>query len=145
MIKHEAEITIARPANEVFAYMTRTQNMPKWQPGLITAEELTGSSWHVGTRLKETRRIGGRETEVISEIGSFTPDQSFTVNSVTGPTTHGKFQLDTINNTTTRVCFTIQMEMGGVMRLAEPLIAKDVKRQAEESLIQLKQALEGKE
>jgi uncharacterized membrane protein len=141
MIKHKTEIVINRPVNQVFAYMTETQHLPDWQPGLIKAENMSGAPWQAGTRLRERRTLGGRQIETVSEISALNPEQGFTVRSLTGPQTNGEFRLETVKSGT-RVRFAIQLQMSGFMRLAEPFIAKELKQQADNSLVRLKQLVE---
>lgn len=141
MIQHTVEVTINRSSHEVFAFLTTTANLPKWQDSLLQVSNLTGEPWHAGTHLLEQRKIGGRKTDTKTEITYLEPNRGFGVKSLDGPQTEGDFRLESITGGT-RLRFTIRMRMGGLMRFMEPFIAGRFKQDADRSFHQLKQLLE---
>lgn len=141
MIQHTVEVTINRSAHEVFAFLTTTANLPKWQDTLLQANNLTGEPWHAGTRLLEQRRIGGRKTDTQTEITYLELDRGFGVKSLDGPQTEGDFRLESVKGGT-HLRFTIRMQMRGLMRFMEPFIAGRFKQDTDRSFSQLKQLLE---
>ena len=92
-------------------------------------------------KFKEVRKIGGRNTEVASEIEVFEPNKRMGIQSLTGPHFHGTWVFQP-TNTGTRLLYTAQMQLDGVMRLLEPLIAGQFKAQLEANFANLKQVLE---
>jgi uncharacterized membrane protein len=141
MIQHQVEVIINRSAHDVFTFLTTTQNLSKWQDALVQATNLTGEPWSAGTRILERRKIGGRVVETRTELTYVKLDQGFAVKSLDGPQTEGTFQLESANGAT-RLHFSIQMKMSGIMRLIEPIIAKGIKKDADASFFKLKRLLE---
>jgi hypothetical protein len=48
-------------------------------------ETITPGPWRAGTQFRELRDLGGRKTEVLSEIAELEPNRLFVVRSKTGP------------------------------------------------------------
>src|SRR6201996_8881636 len=73
---------IARPAEDVFAYVTDPSRMPEWQQG-VTSGRLDGTG--VGSRCTTTRKIGGSEREVVTEITEYDPPRRWADHGIEGP------------------------------------------------------------
>jgi uncharacterized protein YndB with AHSA1/START domain len=79
-----ASIEVARPAPEVFAYVTDPSTFPEWQEGVVSGH-MDGSPTHVGSRCTTVRRIGGRDREVSTKITEFDPPRRWADRGVDGP------------------------------------------------------------
>jgi uncharacterized protein YndB with AHSA1/START domain len=75
---------IARPAEEVFAYVTDPSTMPEWQQGCVSGR-LDGPVTRVGSKCTTVRRIGGREREVTTEITEYDPPYRWADRGIDGP------------------------------------------------------------
>ena len=76
---------VARPPEEVFAYVTDPTRFAEWQEGVVNGH-MEGSEPHsVGDRCLTTRRIGGTERMVTSEITHIDPPRGWGVRGVDGP------------------------------------------------------------
>ena len=74
-------IEIARPPDEVFAYVTDPSRFPEWQEDAIKG----GGPPGVGSRFTTTRRIGRAERTRTSEITEINPTRSWAAHGVDGP------------------------------------------------------------
>ena len=63
-------IEIARPAEEVFAYVTDPTTMPEWQEGVVSGH-MDAPTTRVGSRCTTIRKIGGGEREVNTTITEY--------------------------------------------------------------------------
>jgi uncharacterized protein YndB with AHSA1/START domain len=79
-----ATIEVARPAPEVFAYVTDPGSMPQWQEGCESGH-MDGSPTRVGSTCTTVRRIGGRAREVRTKITEFDPPRRWADRGVDGP------------------------------------------------------------
>ena len=61
-------VFIGRPVEEVFDFATDLANVSLFLPGVTKVEMLTDSGMKLGTRLRETRRVGGKEHTAVIEI-----------------------------------------------------------------------------
>lgn len=66
MTRVVVERAIEAPAEDVFRYVTDIERLPDNNPDVVSVEFLTDSRTGVGTRFRETRRMGNRE--MVSEI-----------------------------------------------------------------------------
>jgi len=77
-------IEIARPADEVFAYVTDPTTMPEWQEGVVSGH-MDASTTRVGSRCTTIRKIGGREREVNTTITEYDPPRRWSDRGIDGP------------------------------------------------------------
>jgi uncharacterized protein YndB with AHSA1/START domain len=77
-------IEIARPAEEVFAYVTDPSSFPEWQQGVVSGH-MDSATPRVGSRCTTVRRIGGREREVITEITECDSPHRWADRGIEGP------------------------------------------------------------
>ena len=75
---------VTRPAAEAFAYVTDPATMSEWQQGCV-AGHMDGSPTRVGSKCMTTRRIGGRQREVVTEITEYDPPRRWADRGVSGP------------------------------------------------------------
>jgi uncharacterized protein YndB with AHSA1/START domain len=141
MIQHQIDLQIKRPVEEVFAFLTNANNHPKWDSLSVSMEPQEVGAWHKGMKFKEVRKIGRRNTEVASQIEVFDPNRRMEIQSLTGPSFHGTWIFEPVN-TGTRLLYTAQMQLNGIMRLLEPLIAGQFRQQLEANFTNLKRVLE---
>lgn len=75
---------VARPADEVFAYVTDPAGFPDWQEGVVSGH-MDGAATRVGSRCTTVRRIGGSQREVMTEITEYEPPHRWADRGVEGP------------------------------------------------------------
>ena len=80
-----SKIEIARPPNEVFSYVTDPSLFVEWQKGIVSGCMEGGAPPGVGSRCATTRRIGGAERTVTSEITQIRLPKSWAVHGVNAP------------------------------------------------------------
>ena len=68
MLKFSADLKVNRPVDKVFAWLTDTNNQAKFDKSSLAMELLTPGPWKSGSQFRELRDLGGRKTEVFSEI-----------------------------------------------------------------------------
>lgn len=67
-MKYTTEIELNLPLNRVIELFDNPQNMPKWQPGLISFEHIEGNPGREGAQSKLKYKMGKREIEMIETI-----------------------------------------------------------------------------
>ena len=141
MLKFSADLRVNRPLEKVFAWLTNAGNQGKFDKSSLKMEALTPGPWRTGTQFRELRDLGGRKTEVLSEIAELVPNQRFIIRSKTGPGWLGAWELEP-EGAGTRLRWTGQMTMKGFGRLLEPLIGKQMRSQIERQFSQLPHLIE---
>ncbi|HZW41718.1 MAG TPA: SRPBCC family protein, partial [Agromyces sp.] len=56
-------VTINRPRAEVFAYLARFENIPRWNYAISETRQLTSGRVGVGTRYRQLRTLPSRSEE----------------------------------------------------------------------------------
>lgn len=74
-----ASTWIAAPQSEVFACASDLANAGRWLTGVKNIEMLTTGPMAVGTKWRETRVLGGRESTEEMTVSAFHPPRSYTV------------------------------------------------------------------
>jgi hypothetical protein len=136
MLKFSADLRVNRPVEEVFAWLTNADNQGKFDKSSIKMEILTPGRWRAGSQLRELRDLGGRKTEVLSEVSELEPNRRFVIRSKTGPGWLGTWIFEPEGNTT-YLHWTGQLTMKGFARLLEPLIGKQMRAQIAKQFAQL--------
>jgi hypothetical protein len=136
MLKFSADLRVDRPVDKVFAWLTNTENQGKFDKGSLKLDLLTPGPWRAGSRFRELRDLGGRKTEVLSEVAELEVNKRFVIRSKTGPGWLGTWLFEP-EGTGTRLRWTGQMSMKGFARLLEPFIGKQMRPQIERQFSQL--------
>jgi hypothetical protein len=78
-------IEVDRPADDVFAYVTDPTRFVEWQRGVINGH-MDGDGPHkVGDRCLTTRKVGGAERSVTSEVTHIDAPNTWGVRAIDGP------------------------------------------------------------
>jgi len=133
----DLEVTIERPVEDVFAYVTDVRHLPEWQESAVDA------GWiEPGARFRERRSFLGRTAELELEVTAYEQDRRFDVKSVSGPV---RFEIlhafeAVAGGTVLRV--TAEAAIGGALRFAAAMAKKQAERQFRSDLERLKGLLE---
>ena len=142
MITASADITIERPIEDVFAFLTDAANHRRWDSTSIEMVPSEPGPWRRGLEFRELRLIGRRPTEVRSRIAAFEPNQSMDLESLTGPTFRGHWRLSAAEGRTL-LRWTGELELSGFAHLLSPLIQRQFRRTTAASFTKLRNVLEG--
>jgi len=141
MLKFSADLTVNRPVDRVFAWLTTAENQAKFDKSSLKMEALTPGIWRKGMQFREVRDLGGRQTEVLSEIAELEPNRSFIIRSKTGPGWLGIWSFEP-EGAGTRLRWTGQLTMTGFARLFEPLIGRQMRSQIDQQFANLPRLIE---
>jgi uncharacterized protein YndB with AHSA1/START domain len=138
-------IDIARPQDDVFAYVTDPSRFAEWQAGVEGGSTEEGKSPTVGSKCTTTRRIGGTARQATSEITKIDPPSSWAIHGIDGPIRAiVNVTVEPLNSSAqSRVTIELDFEGHGIGKLLVPLV---VRRQARNEMPancrKLKQRLE---
>jgi len=141
MVKFSADLYVNRPVEKVFAWLTNAQNQAKFDKTSLAMDLLTPPPWQAGSQFRELRNLGGRKTEVLSEIIKFEANKLFVIRSKTGANWLGTWSFEP-EKSGTRLRWTGQMTMKGFARLIEPIIARQMRSQIDEQFSALPRIIE---
>jgi len=136
-----AEAVIARPRSDVVAFATEPTNDPVWIGGVVEAELETPPPIGPGSNVRRVAKFLGRRFGYVTEVVSWEPGAGITMRATSPfPMTIRYEFTDNGSGTTTRI--RVQGEASGFFRLAEPLLARQVKGNISKDLLRLKRILE---
>ena len=135
-------IDIERPIEEVFNAFIDARSQPQWDPGLIEGRHEPDAPAKLGTKITEVRKFMGRVSENTSELTEFEANKKIVRYGKTGPMTLSGIMTFTQTDNGTHIDWKWLLETTGLLLLMSPIIARQLKKNAEPTLTNLKQLLE---
>ncbi|MGB3716146.1 MAG: SRPBCC family protein [Candidatus Promineifilaceae bacterium] len=87
MVKVEVSVVINRPVGEIFDYIADPENSPKWQSGVLEAEQTSKGPGGVGTTDREVRKFLGRQIDQTFEVTEYEPNRMIKQRTTSGSMT----------------------------------------------------------
>jgi uncharacterized protein YndB with AHSA1/START domain len=140
----ETEIVIAKPADEVFAYIARAEELPEYVTDFETVVQDSDGEPGLGTRYSYKMRRGGQgsfewtEFEPSSRLAWRGPAVKAGPGSMEPA---GKWEIAPVGEGT-RVKLVMAPTPGGLFKLLAPFMAAGMRKGNEQALERLKQRLE---
>jgi uncharacterized protein YndB with AHSA1/START domain len=142
-MRFEQELTIRRPPEDVFDYVTDPAMLASWQTHKTLVEPLTDGPSRLGTRIRErTKPPGVKEFEQIVEFIEFDRPNRLHVHVVEGPQPVDGTWTFTPEGDGTRVHCVVEGELRGPTRLLAPIVRRAMARQFREYHKHLRSNLE---
>ena len=132
---------VARPASEVFAYLSAFERIPEWNADVRSCDLLDPGEVRVGSRFSQRRRGLGREQDETFAVTAFVPDRAISVeNTAAGSELGFDWSLEE-REPRTRVTTRLQIPLPGP-RLSRPLVAHLVRRRVAANMRRLTARIE---
>jgi uncharacterized protein YndB with AHSA1/START domain len=135
-------VVINRPIEEVFALLADFEKLSQWDTAVDEAEKASQGPMGVGTTVREVFHFLGRRIESTGVVVEYEPNSKFAIKTTSGPLPAELTETLEPVEGGTRVTFTAELELGGVVKLAEPIIARMFRTQVKGSTASLKHFLE---
>lgn len=127
-----ASTVVDRPAAQVFAYATDPTRFHEWQQGVIDGHLDQPGPAQVGTKCLTTRRIGGANRAVTSELTHIDAPRTWGVQGIDGPIRATvDVTVEPLTETSSRLTIAVDFDGHGIGKLLVPLI---VRRQAQKEM-----------
>jgi len=134
-------ITIERDRAEVFEFLARFENVPRWNYAISETRKVSSGPTGVGSRYVQSRTVPARSEETF-EVTEFEPASRLSVQGTLGRfPARLTYLLESIANGT-RLTNTVDLEPSGLLGLIAPLATARVKSAVAENLGTLKKILE---
>lgn len=118
---------IARPPDEVFAYVADPSRFPEWQVDAVDGRMKGGGLPRVGSRFVTTRLIGGAvRTTTTSEVTEMNPPWNWVARGAGGPVRETvRYTVEPLGgNAGSRVTIELDFEGRGIGRFLVPLVIR---------------------
>jgi carbon monoxide dehydrogenase subunit G len=142
MVHIEESVTIEKPVEEVFKFLTDVERQPDWV-GPIQSSKITSSGpLGEGSTVQQAMKVLGRRFDATLEITGYQPPNRYEFKGKSGPMhVHFRFALTPEGNGT-RVRQTVDGESSGFFKLADPIISRNMSKQFQADLETMKTMLE---
>ena len=143
-----ASTEVERPAAEVFAYATDPTRFSEWQKGVVDGHmdgPADGTrSPAVGASCLTTRRIGGANRPVTSELVHIDPPRTWGVRGVDGPIRAAVDVLvEPVTDSRSRLTISVDFTGHGIGKILVPLVVRrEARKEMPDNLAALKQRME---
>ena len=142
MIYIDHTVTIDRPLEEVWDFVSDPANNPQWQSGVELSDQSPSGPIKIGTRVRIVRKFMGQRIEVVFETTVFEPNTQFAFKSLSGPLPISGSMAVAATDSGTEMTYQGTGEAAGVHGLSETIISGLVNKQVKDDLKALKRLLE---
>lgn len=144
-IDYEHSVEIDRPVEVVYDFVSDVSNAPRWMPWADETRVLEGpnpSGIAEGQRRLLKQTDFGMQSETVIEATDVVPGVRYAFRTVEGPVDfRGSYRFESVQGAT-RLTRSYRVELGGLARLAEPVVARRMKRRWAADLDRIRAILE---
>ena len=144
MIRVEADVTINRSSDEVFAFLSNFENNPKWQAGMQAARFTSEGPLGIGSTYAQVAKFLGRRIESTFEVIDYEPGRMVKATSSSGSFPITFTRIAEADGDGTQVRAIIEGDASGFFKLATPILRRLVQRSVDADYANLKRILEAK-
>lgn len=139
-----SDTEIARPADEVFAFVADAENNPRWQNGMKSCRWITAPPLRPGSQYAQEASFLGKPIRSTFEVVDLTPGRSITIATIesTFPIRVTR-AVEPLGDGACRVSADVQGDPSGVFRVFTPLLRRMVQRSVRGDYRRLRRLLEG--
>ena len=134
---------VARSPGDVAAYMFDAHHDPEWITGIERVDP-PAAAVGVGTETHRVARFMGRQIDYVLRVVEHIPDRLLVMESVKAPFPMGVTYGIEPEGAGSRVRLRVTGGYGLLMRLARPIVSRQIKRSLEADLRQLSRRLEAR-
>lgn len=141
MATFENTVMISRPIEEVFAFLSDFENIPKWNYAIVETHKASEGAVGVGTIYHQVRSVPRRSEERF-EVTAYNPPRHLEIQGQLGPfPSRLSYALDTLA-AGTRVTNSVELELRGPGRLLARVAVPRVRDAVAANLRKLKELLD---
>src|SRR6478752_1392168 len=136
--------TVHRPIETVVAYLKDFAHAESWDPGTVTCTQTSPGEVRVGTTWRNVSKIRGRETELTYELTYADPQRLTFVGKNKTATSIDDMSFEPLGDQTS-ITYEATVTLNGLAKLAEPLMRREFKRLAQQTVDLMTKTLEALE
>ncbi len=143
--KIELTVVINRPVAEVFSFIAKADNMPRWAKYIADAAQTSEGAVDVGTTCYVVSKMMGMQMKQDFAVTECIPDRVYAAKSTSGPVPmESRYVLEEASGGT-GLHVSVTTDLSGVMKMAGPLVTRRLRKQMREDHENLKRYLESGE
>lgn len=138
----EINLVINRPVEEVFAFVSNSENLPRWRSSSLEVKKISEGPLSVGGTFSCRFTFLGRQFDGNIVVTAHEPNRLYVSKIAGGPfPLESRYLFESVTDGT-HVNFVAEGEPGGFFKLAEPLVVSMARRAFTTDLQNLKEMLE---
>jgi carbon monoxide dehydrogenase subunit G len=142
MIKITQSVTINRPVEEVWKFISDFEKTTRWSRGVLEARQTPDGPLGVGSTLQAVVRAFGRRRTVTYLVTEYEPNSAFGFKAASGlMTSQARYSVEPAG-AGTRLTGSGEVEAVGLYKLLTPMLVRTLKRHSEDDLASVKRILE---
>jgi uncharacterized protein YndB with AHSA1/START domain len=143
VIHVDREIDVDRPAAEVFARLTRIEDLPRWQPAIVEATLTSAPPLGAGSTVRVVAVAGGQRTEAIGTVTEFVRPEVIGLTARAGPADiTARVIVTPLTDASCRVALGTTIKLGGMLRFVEGMARSRIEAEAPAAAAAVKDWLE---
>ncbi|HEX3783506.1 MAG TPA: SRPBCC family protein [Pseudonocardiaceae bacterium] len=142
-----ATVDVDRPAAEVYAYAVDPSRFTDWQAGIVEGHLEGDGPPRVGAKCVTTRRIGGAQRQVTSELTHVDPPRAWGVRGIDGAIRATvDLTVTPLAETRSRLTISVDFEGHGIGKvLVALLVSRQARKEMPTNVANLKRHLESRQ
>jgi carbon monoxide dehydrogenase subunit G len=143
MARYQATVYTDRSRQEVFDYLSDFSTTQDWDPGVVTAERLTGDAVKQGSEFSLVARFLGRDTQLTYRIVEYeSPRYVVFLGENATVISRDRITFEPMGEGT-NISYDAELSLKGTLRLADPLLGLAFKRVGDRALAGMRETLMG--
>jgi carbon monoxide dehydrogenase subunit G len=142
MITIIQRVTVNRPVQEVWDFISNFENTTRWSRGVLEARHTSNGPLGVGSTLQTVVKAFGRRRSADYLVTEYEPNRAFAFAVSSGPmTSRARFSVEPVG-AGTRLTASGEAKVTGLSKLLAPLLIRTLKRHSQDDLANVKHILE---
>ena len=135
-------VTVNRPVEEVWDFLSNFENTTRWSRGVLEARQTSEGPLGVGSTLQTVVRAFGRRRTADYLVTEYEPNHAFAFTVTSAPmTSRARYSIEPAE-AGTRLTASGEAEATGLFKLLAPIVVRTLKRHSQDDLNNLKRILE---
>jgi len=136
-------LEVARPLDEVFAFVGDFANTKDWDPGVADSRKVTDGPIGVGTRYAVDVVFNGRKLPMTYEVTAWDPPNRVVLKGEGSRVTAVDEIRFEATPAGTRIRYSADLRLKGFLKLVEPFMGKRLDQTGKDAMAGMRRALEG--
>jgi carbon monoxide dehydrogenase subunit G len=135
-------VTVDRPVEEVWDFISNFENTTRWSRGVLEARQTSDGPLGVGSTLQAVVKAFGRRRTADYLVTEYEPNHAFAFTVASGPmSSRAHFSVEPAGGGT-RLTASGEAEATGLYKLLAPILVRTLERHSEDDLANVKRILE---
>jgi carbon monoxide dehydrogenase subunit G len=138
----ERTVTVDKPTDQVWRYISDFRSTNDWDPGTVKTERTSGDGGP-GTVYHNTSKFLGKETELIYTVTDVEPGRQIKLRGENDSVTaHDTITVEPMAAGGTSVTYRAEFDLHGIAKIADPVMGLPLKKLGDDAEASLREALQ---